>query len=92
VAVYRYKFNSNNEIADPDHPEKIVTDLVAKGQHASKSIALDDKGNIYVNVGHLPMLARKRTALLVRRDKILVRCLKKPGNLAVQSKPVESIL
>ena len=49
-AVYRYKFN-NNEIINPDNPEIIVTGLVAGNQHASKSIALDDKGNIYVNVG-----------------------------------------
>lgn len=49
--VFRYKFNANNEIADPNNPEKIITGLVSKGQHASKSIALDNTGNIYVNIG-----------------------------------------
>lgn len=49
--VFRYKFNANNEIADPNNPEKIVTGLLSKGVHESKSIALDDAGNIYVNIG-----------------------------------------
>lgn len=49
--VFRYKFNTNNEIAEPNNPEKIITGLVSKGQHASKSIALDNAGNIYVNIG-----------------------------------------
>ena len=49
--VFRYKFNANNDIADPNNPEKIITGLVSKGQHASKSIALDNAGNIYVNIG-----------------------------------------
>ncbi len=49
-AVYRYKFN-NNEIMNPDNPETIVTGLVSGNQHASKSIALDDKGNLYVTIG-----------------------------------------
>lgn len=50
-AVFRYKFNDKNEIAKPDAPETIVKGLVSKSQHSSKSIALDDKGNIYVNIG-----------------------------------------
>lgn len=49
-AVYRYKF-SNNEISSPNNPETIVTGLVSGNQHASKSIALDDKGNLYVTIG-----------------------------------------
>lgn len=47
--VFRYKF-INDEV-DTLHPELIVTDLVNKRQHASKSIALDNAGNIYVNIG-----------------------------------------
>jgi len=49
--VYRYKLNTNNEVIDGENPEKIITGLVSKGQHSSKSIALDDAGNIYVNIG-----------------------------------------
>lgn len=50
-AVFRYKLNANNEVADPDNPEKIVTGLVSGNQHASKSIALDNAGNLYVTIG-----------------------------------------
>jgi glucose/arabinose dehydrogenase len=49
--VFRYKFNSKNEIENPDSPEKIVTGLLNKRQHASKSLTLDGKGFIYVNIG-----------------------------------------
>ncbi|HLG40768.1 MAG TPA: PQQ-dependent sugar dehydrogenase, partial [Chitinophagaceae bacterium] len=49
--VFRYKLDANNEVADPDNPEKIVTGLIDKGEHNSKSIALDNAGNIYVNIG-----------------------------------------
>jgi glucose/arabinose dehydrogenase len=43
--------NGQSEIQSEDSPEKIVTGLVNKRQHASKSIALDNNGNIYVNIG-----------------------------------------
>ena len=49
--VFRYKLNANNQVTDPDHPEKIITGLVDHGEHNSKSITLDDAGNIYVNIG-----------------------------------------
>jgi glucose/arabinose dehydrogenase len=48
--VYRYKL-TNDEVTDPDNPEKIITGLIDKGEHNSKSIALDNAGNIYVNIG-----------------------------------------
>lgn len=47
--VYRYKLNNNEP--DTAHRETIVTGLVDKNQHNSKSIALDNAGNIYVNIG-----------------------------------------
>lgn len=49
--VFRYKFNANNEIENPDNPEKIVTGLLNRGQHAAKAIAVDNEGNLYVNIG-----------------------------------------
>lgn len=49
--VYRFKFNNNNEIDPSQKPEKIVTGLLNKRQHAAKTIALDNAGNIYVNIG-----------------------------------------
>jgi glucose/arabinose dehydrogenase len=47
--VYRYKFNGTN--LDTASRETIVTGLVDRRQHASKSITLDNAGNLYVNIG-----------------------------------------
>ncbi|HEY0175458.1 MAG TPA: sorbosone dehydrogenase, partial [Pedobacter sp.] len=49
--VYRYKLNEKNEVVDPDKPEVIVQGLINRREHESKSIVLDNDGNIYVNVG-----------------------------------------
>ncbi len=50
--VYRYKLNANGDVADTSAPEKIITGLFRKGgHHSSKSLALDNAGNIYVNIG-----------------------------------------
>lgn len=49
--VFRYKLNDKGEVIAPDQPEKIITGLISRGQHASKSITLDNAGNIYVNIG-----------------------------------------
>ena len=49
--VFRYKLDANNRVIDADHPEKIITGLWNRRQHESKSIALDNAGNIYVNIG-----------------------------------------
>ncbi len=50
-AIYRYKLNAQQDPIDPNNPERIVQGLVDKGQHASKSITLDGKGHVYVNIG-----------------------------------------
>jgi len=49
--VFRYKLNDKMEVENPNAPETIITGLVARNQHETKSIALDNDGNIYVNVG-----------------------------------------
>jgi glucose/arabinose dehydrogenase len=49
TGVYRYKLNNNEP--DTAHPQVIVKDLADKGQHNSKSITLDNAGNLYVNIG-----------------------------------------
>ena len=49
--VYRYKLDRNGEVINPDSPEKIITGLVNRNRDNSKSIAVDHKDNIYVNVG-----------------------------------------
>ena len=49
--VFRYKLNDKMEVINKDAPEKIITGLVAGKQHNTKSLTLDNDGNIYVNVG-----------------------------------------
>ena len=49
--VYRYKLNDKEEVVDVNNPEKIITGLIAGREHNTKSLALDNDGNIYVNVG-----------------------------------------
>ena len=51
TGVYRYQLNAKEEVLRPDQPEEIVKGLVAKTRDVSKSVALDNKGNIYVTVG-----------------------------------------
>lgn len=49
--VYRYKLNDKYEVINPESPEKIIDGLLNRREHESKSIVLDNDGNIYVNVG-----------------------------------------
>ena len=49
--VYRYKLDENNKVANGALPEKIVTGLINRHHHSSKSLALDNNGNLYVNIG-----------------------------------------
>ncbi len=49
--IFRYALNNNFKVTDENNPEKIVTGLESRNQHTSKSIALDNKGNLYVNIG-----------------------------------------
>src|SRR5438128_2252573 len=49
--VFRYKLDANNKVIDANHPEKIISGLWNRRQHESKSITLDNAGNIYVNIG-----------------------------------------
>jgi glucose/arabinose dehydrogenase len=49
VAVYRVLLGDN--LVPTAEPELIATGFNAERQHAAKSIALDDNGNLFVNVG-----------------------------------------
>jgi len=49
--VYRFWLNENGEVVDPLNPELIVSGLIDRDQHESKSLVLDNAGNIYVNIG-----------------------------------------
>jgi len=50
-AVYRYRLNEEGKVIQTEQPETIVKGLIDRRQHNSKSIVLDHKGNIYVNIG-----------------------------------------
>jgi glucose/arabinose dehydrogenase len=49
--VYLYQLNDKDEVVNPLSPKTIVKGLIAKNQHASKSITLDGQNNVYVNIG-----------------------------------------
>lgn len=50
--IYRYKLTDAGDVQNPDAPETVVKGLFKRGRHhSSKSIALDNNGNIYVNIG-----------------------------------------
>ncbi|HTL07965.1 MAG TPA: hypothetical protein VL307_06895, partial [Chitinophagaceae bacterium] len=49
--VYRYKIDEKTGKVDEASQQKIVTGLWDKHQHESKSLVLDNDGNIYVNIG-----------------------------------------
>ncbi len=49
--VYRYRLNADGNVMNKDNPEILITGLINRRQHASKSLALDENGNIYVNIG-----------------------------------------
>ncbi|GAB3011550.1 PQQ-dependent sugar dehydrogenase [Spirosoma pulveris] len=49
-SIFRYKLNENQEVINPDAPEKLVSGLREKDRDKSKSIAVDNQGNVYVNI------------------------------------------
>ncbi|SKB92744.1 Glucose/arabinose dehydrogenase, beta-propeller fold [Parapedobacter luteus] len=49
--VFRYALDENQRVTNPEAPDTIITGLIDRRQHNSKSIALDGAGNIYVNIG-----------------------------------------
>ncbi|WP_082218109.1 PQQ-dependent sugar dehydrogenase [Dyadobacter psychrophilus] len=49
--IFRYKVDANQQVINPDAPETIVTGLVDKGTHETKSIMMDNAGNMYIPIG-----------------------------------------
>lgn len=49
--VYRYKLNEKGDVIDTGKAENIVTALINRRTHNTKSLVLDNAGNIYVNIG-----------------------------------------
>lgn len=51
TGIYRYQLNDQQEVTDQKNPENVVTGLIDRGQHNSKSFTFDNDGHIYVNIG-----------------------------------------
>lgn len=49
--VFRYKLDADYKVIDKTKPETVVTGLINRHHHSSKSIAIDNSGNLYVNIG-----------------------------------------
>ncbi len=49
-SIYRYKLNEKEEVINPDQPELLVSGLRVKTRDQSKSIAVDNQDNVYVNI------------------------------------------
>lgn len=49
--VFRYKLKEGSLLPDTATRETIVTGMIDQNEHEAKSIALDDNGHLYVNVG-----------------------------------------
>ncbi|MVM37291.1 sorbosone dehydrogenase [Spirosoma sp. HMF3257] len=49
-SIYRYKLDAKQEVINADQPEKLVSGLREKDRDKSKSIAVDNQNNIYVNI------------------------------------------
>ncbi len=49
--IFRYKLDASGEVTDTNAPDTLVTNLVSRGTHATKSFTMDGEGNIYVNIG-----------------------------------------
>ncbi|QKJ30260.1 PQQ-dependent sugar dehydrogenase [Mucilaginibacter mali] len=49
--IYRYKLDAQGKVIDTLHAEHIIYGLKAGRQHETKSLVLDNDGNIYINIG-----------------------------------------
>jgi len=49
--IFRYALNNNGEVINTNKPERIVTGLINRHQHETKSIVVDNEGNLYTNIG-----------------------------------------
>ena len=49
--VFRYKLDKDEKVMDGNSPDTLVTGLIARRSHATKSFTVDGQGNLYVNIG-----------------------------------------
>lgn len=58
--IFRYALDGNGNVKTPDAPERIVTGLINRRQHAAKAFTVDGRGNIYVNIGAFSNACQER--------------------------------
>ena len=58
--VYRYALDANGMVTNSSEPERIITGLINRRQHAAKAFTLDNRGNIYVNIGAFSNACQER--------------------------------
>jgi glucose/arabinose dehydrogenase len=49
--IFRYPLAPDQSVADTAAVDTVVTGLIARRSHATKSFTLDGRGNLYVNIG-----------------------------------------
>ncbi|MCJ7467728.1 MAG: PQQ-dependent sugar dehydrogenase [Maribacter sp.] len=49
--VFGYALDADGKVKNPTTPDTLVTNLIARGAHESKSLTADGAGNLYVNIG-----------------------------------------
>lgn len=50
-AIFRYPLNAAQQVSDTAKADTLVSGLIARRSHATKSFTLDGNGNLYVNIG-----------------------------------------
>jgi len=50
-AIFKYELDNNDEVLNPLSPLTLVSGLIDRRQHESKSITFDKANHIYVNIG-----------------------------------------
>lgn len=79
--VFRYKLNDKDEVINPDQTEKIITGLINRHQHESKSIAFDNDGNIYVNIGAYSNVCQEQDRTLHSKGRMPCPVLDSAGGI-----------
>ncbi|MDB5151786.1 MAG: sorbosone dehydrogenase, partial [Mucilaginibacter sp.] len=59
TGVFKYKLDDKGRVIDTGKPQTVVRGLVDKKRDNSKSIAIDNQGNLYVTVGSYNETCRK---------------------------------
>jgi glucose/arabinose dehydrogenase len=49
--IFRYPLDGDQKVADPTAVDTLVSGLIARRSHATKSFTIDENGNLYVNIG-----------------------------------------